>query len=166
MGDIYSNAFLTIAADASDSVRGGCFNVLHCTITGTLPDGRKSKLTFHEVRGHTLGTILNPDMMKSSHLSKRAWCLQERLLSKRILHYTEEGLLWECREICHEPNCLTNLDATAVSDKWLELLQNAFSSDGLRAIASTGAPESRTKGSPENLVSRWDKNVAALHSTG
>ena len=33
-----------------------------------------------------------------SPLSKRAWVLQERLLSPRTLHYTKTQLFWECRE--------------------------------------------------------------------
>ena len=34
-----------------------------------------------------------------SPLSRRAWVLQERLLSPRTLHYTKLQLFWECREI-------------------------------------------------------------------
>ena len=33
-----------------------------------------------------------------SPLSRRAWALQERLLSPRTLHYTKMQLFWECRE--------------------------------------------------------------------
>lgn len=33
-----------------------------------------------------------------SPLSRRAWVLQERLLSPRTLHYTNTQLFWECRE--------------------------------------------------------------------
>jgi hypothetical protein len=31
-------------------------------------------------------------------LSSRAWAFQERLLSPRILHFTENELIWECSE--------------------------------------------------------------------
>ena len=34
----------------------------------------------------------------SSPLSRRAWVLQERLLSPRTLHYTKTQVFWECRE--------------------------------------------------------------------
>jgi hypothetical protein len=30
-------------------------------------------------------------------LSSRAWALQERLISRRILHFTSRELLWECK---------------------------------------------------------------------
>ena len=36
--------------------------------------------------------------VESSPLSRRAWVLQERLLSPRTLHYTKTQLFWECRE--------------------------------------------------------------------
>ena len=36
--------------------------------------------------------------VESSPLSRRAWVLQERLLSPRTLHYTKMQLFWECRE--------------------------------------------------------------------
>ena len=36
--------------------------------------------------------------VESSPLSRRAWVLQERLLSPRTLHYTKAQLFWECRE--------------------------------------------------------------------
>jgi len=30
-------------------------------------------------------------------LTTRGWALQERVLSGRIVHFTEEGIVWECR---------------------------------------------------------------------
>lgn len=30
-------------------------------------------------------------------LFSRAWCFQERLLATRILHYTEQEIVFECR---------------------------------------------------------------------
>jgi hypothetical protein len=34
----------------------------------------------------------------SSCLGSRAWAFQERLLSRRVLNYTRDQLIWECRE--------------------------------------------------------------------
>ena len=36
--------------------------------------------------------------VESSPLNRRAWVLQERLLSSRIVYYTRTQLFWECRE--------------------------------------------------------------------
>jgi hypothetical protein len=35
----------------------------------------------------------------SSCISKRAWTLQERILSPRVIHFTRDQVLWRCREI-------------------------------------------------------------------
>ena len=35
--------------------------------------------------------------VRSSTLTTRGWCCQERLLSPRVLHFTETQLFWECR---------------------------------------------------------------------
>lgn len=32
---------------------------------------------------------------------ERAWCFQERLLSKRVVHFTKSEMLWDCKSICH-----------------------------------------------------------------
>jgi hypothetical protein len=36
--------------------------------------------------------------IERSPLNKRAWVLQERFLSKRIMHFTADGVFWECLE--------------------------------------------------------------------
>jgi hypothetical protein len=104
MGWIYRNSHLTISADLSDNVELGCFNnhslpqtinlealvrIIHC-----LGDGRTSSLFFY------LPTV-NPvveQIFEGSLLSERGWAFQERVLSPRILHYTNLQLIWECRE--------------------------------------------------------------------
>ncbi|KAK5011340.1 hypothetical protein LTR28_003816 [Elasticomyces elasticus] len=37
------------------------------------------------------------DAISSSVLENRAWCMQERLLAPRVLHYTQSQLFWECK---------------------------------------------------------------------
>jgi hypothetical protein len=34
----------------------------------------------------------------SSLLTERGWAYQERLLSRRLIHFTAEELIWECKE--------------------------------------------------------------------
>lgn len=38
------------------------------------------------------------DLDMTAPISKRAWTLQERLISPRIIHFTRDQLLWHCRE--------------------------------------------------------------------
>lgn len=105
MGSIYSRAFVTIAADYGNTAHSGCYNQIRtCAlppgdfdieITSKLSGGQESSLYFTY--------ILDTDLpeVEESKLSSRAWSCQERLLSTRIIHFTEKQLFWECRkEIC------------------------------------------------------------------
>ena len=59
--------------------------------------------------------------------SKRGWVFQERFLSKRILHFTGEEIVWECREqtLCECSHALTawsasdSLDSKSALDRHL-----------------------------------------------
>lgn len=39
------------------------------------------------------------DKMETAPLMRRAWCLQEWVLAPRILHWSDEGVFWECRSV-------------------------------------------------------------------
>ena len=46
------------------------------------------------------------DPLENEPLSKRGWCLQERLLSRRVLHYATSQMFWECTHgILSEDGC-------------------------------------------------------------
>jgi hypothetical protein len=101
MADVYGGSFLTISADWSSNSNSGCYNSLVgrgnidtqqlICVRSQLSDSRKSSLYF--------GVSFDPSLeyLEALALFKRAWACQERLLSPRILHYTDEQLLWECR---------------------------------------------------------------------
>lgn len=111
MGSYYSGAILTIAADcAADSSKGclkgrpgeawnsvriekhqsGLRNDVHVRIAP-----RESR----EGLGHTFKPRAKPnDLLPESHLKKRAWALQEWFLSRRIVHFTDEEMVWECQQ--------------------------------------------------------------------
>jgi len=96
MGSIYRNSTITIAADSSEDAEGGLFyhldsSDLEVKFTVRLSDGSDAKLTLHP----TSITSLKP---KISILKTRAWCFQERVLSPRILHFFDCGVLFECRQ--------------------------------------------------------------------
>ena len=63
---------------------------------------------FKEYRlDNLVGDTFHRDL-RSSAWSKRGWCLQELLHSKRILYFTTAGLLWEChclRRHSQVPHC-------------------------------------------------------------
>ncbi|KAN0084701.1 Heterokaryon incompatibility protein (HET) domain containing protein [Elaphomyces granulatus] len=106
MGAFYSNAFCTIAASSAAS--GSCGFLLpksRLEITGyewisqpsSLPAG--SPLQWH-INSPTALTYESPDVfekgIRSMPLNRRAWVLQERILSSRIIHFVQNQVLWEC----------------------------------------------------------------------
>ncbi|KAH6662169.1 heterokaryon incompatibility protein-domain-containing protein, partial [Halenospora varia] len=88
MKEYYKNSMVTISALNSADSRGGILNqrVVRPSIPMNLQRDlfiRKSAPTHREVFGF-------------SPLNNRAWALQERLLSTRIVHYGGQEMFWEC----------------------------------------------------------------------
>ncbi|KAI1264058.1 heterokaryon incompatibility protein-domain-containing protein [Xylariaceae sp. FL1019] len=102
MAGIYRGAALTIAVPSSDSVLLGAFNKQSTShledytrmirLDSYMDDMKKSSLYFYRE------LVKSPRLrhVNAGPLSTRAWCLQERLLSPRILYYTASQLLWQC----------------------------------------------------------------------
>jgi hypothetical protein len=148
MSQVYSNAYLTVAASSSLDDDSGCFPTRDARLNKQNPSIEYQTLGwfFAELPamidyrpGKTPGIILSdlqyvqisqrgqsgydlcitrewlPPSTKTSPLpfvvgafgemfdplanephSKRGWCLQERLLSRRTLHYASSQMFWEC----------------------------------------------------------------------
>lgn len=100
MSTIYQNAALTIAATKSCDSHDELFaqtHVLHSSTEVT----KVGDCTIY------LRKYLDHPTWPSSHIQStkanvpllaRAWVYQERLLSPRMVHYTANELVWECRE--------------------------------------------------------------------
>jgi hypothetical protein len=87
MGDVYQNSHVTIAAHAAGNDEEGFLSVaLQKRETIRLGDSRPFFVA--------LSPNLNADVTESQ-LCKRAWVLQERFLSPRIIHFTKGQLYWE-----------------------------------------------------------------------
>jgi hypothetical protein len=102
MQAIYANAYLTLAADAARDNSEGLFprplGRQYTSVNYTSPEG---------IKGQTLAfasplreEAINNDYvsMPKEALSDRAWSLQERVLSRRTLHYTTSQMYFECNE--------------------------------------------------------------------
>lgn len=96
MASVYEHAQLTLAAAASADSQGGlfrkavseaCLSPQGNVCMRRLPDPKFFK---NPERDQSL-----PD--RSSPLLRRAWVLQERMLSRRVLHFTPLELVFECR---------------------------------------------------------------------
>ncbi|KAK0744559.1 heterokaryon incompatibility protein-domain-containing protein [Apiosordaria backusii] len=90
MCSVYSNALLTISATRCDE---GCTDTLFADFQHTVTVLGDPSITV-AVRAE------GPHVSSSTHypLLQRAWVFQERLLSRRILHFGFDELNWECME--------------------------------------------------------------------
>ncbi len=93
MSQVYSNSYLTIAANVSDD---GIFrsretdnNSVEFQLKGD--DGKP--LTIRAMKHQSYWESL----LEEGPLYSRGWILQEREMSPRIIYFTEEQVLWECR---------------------------------------------------------------------
>jgi len=100
MGDIYSGAFLNIAANSSWNSNGGIYQkrsslcVMPCKI----------KLDWSSLgwRQRTVGLWpkrYKDDVLEDTPLTTRAWCVQERLLASRTIHLLVHKAVWECASL-------------------------------------------------------------------
>ena len=93
MADVYQNAYCTIAATGSQGDQEGIF--IQRSKQDVCP------LRYSGANNYIAATYIEDDVaaMKELHtspLSTRAWTLQERLLSRRTLHFTRSRVIWEC----------------------------------------------------------------------
>ncbi|KAI3325777.1 HET-domain-containing protein [Xylariaceae sp. AK1471] len=97
MASIYHNAYLTLAATRSSSGADGLFTTTpDFEVSGTTPTGEDYYLIFRQKIEH------EPEFNWIAHtitrfpLMTRAWAFQERMLSKRVLHFGYFELFFEC----------------------------------------------------------------------
>jgi hypothetical protein len=101
MAEIYTGAFLTIAASGSADGHGGLFKQAdtlyqhtECNITDT--QGRNYDFYTRWALPHC--RTWEHLRAKGLPLFQRGWTFQERLLSPRVLHFTSNEVVWECKE--------------------------------------------------------------------
>ncbi len=94
MEKVYKNTYFNISADHSKDATGGCFTerlaykVHPCRYEAP----RIGCVNFTAPRTFLKG-------LDQSALSERAWVVQERFISPRVLHFTADQLFWECAEL-------------------------------------------------------------------
>lgn len=101
MCEIYENAFLTIAATSSPNCTHDLFASPPHSVA-IMTGASSAGLPYHVLASNSID---HPGF-ESSHevivrtwpLLDRAWVLQERLLSPRVLHISRPEIMWECRE--------------------------------------------------------------------
>ncbi len=112
MGDIYRNSTCTIAASSARDNTEGCFqgkpgsqfDVFAYPLFGKPVHRDWDEYSKMMGRNSEWMPLIEPptaswlNHVQNSPLSSRAWVLQERMLSPRILHCTMQGFFWECSE--------------------------------------------------------------------
>jgi hypothetical protein len=97
MGDVFSNAEITISAAISEDGQSSIFSRRDTSMVQTpfrkrAGDSPQGSFYLRKQRDPR-------DEIDNCALNKRAWVLQERILSPRVLTFSSHQVLWECREM-------------------------------------------------------------------
>lgn len=99
MEEYYGGALLTIAATSGFTSSDGLFYRKPVDSVEVCFDGDiKAKIQIRQKLTHLLSSRPNTADQEPLHLLSRGWVYQERLLSRRVLHFTPQELQWECME--------------------------------------------------------------------
>lgn len=110
MQDVFSSAVVTISAtSATDWRQGFCGSTPTLSRRRELSEHGESSIQQHHSRPDLRGAAATEDFrpledndfkrkVNTSPLNQRAWVLQERVLSRRLIHFTEDSTYWECGE--------------------------------------------------------------------
>ena len=175
MASVYRNSLLKIAATASPDGGKGCFferppdgsiqvhynettrqeTDASCPLSNQLtrlslsarPDSFYDRsATFYACPGVTY--VIDP--LRKSPLNRRGWVVQERLLARRIIHFAEDQLFWECQtQFLSEGGTYNRVIAEGVYDR---LTQN------LRALECYGPEPHRQHPAfmwNASVIGRW-----------
>ncbi|KAI9704665.1 MAG: hypothetical protein M1820_005413 [Bogoriella megaspora] len=99
MRSVYSSAELTISASTASASSEGIFGPQRFG-TPARPlscSGGKAKVCQNIAREHNRFEV-QMCMPSPLPITRRAWTLQESVLSNRVVHYTGNELVWECNE--------------------------------------------------------------------
>lgn len=106
MHKVYSNATLVVAATRSPDSTQGLFHtrlpserVVKDFYTIPSANGREAvslNVRFHEDSACHKNFHIANTKLENFPLLTRTWCLQERILATRVLHFCDEELVWEC----------------------------------------------------------------------
>lgn len=96
MSEVYQHSILTISATASQKASDGCFQprppYMFRHSSTSIPT------SFWSFAPRDLWD-LGVESRRRLGLPCRAWVLQERVLSRRVLHYSSLGVFWECDKV-------------------------------------------------------------------
>ncbi|KAH6621849.1 tol protein, partial [Boeremia exigua] len=172
MAEIYRHSYITIAASAAQNSHEGCFWIDSKT-TFARPLRRTPALTIYDWWWG------NPNILhlvlELSPLLRRAWVYQEKRMSRRMVHFTSEQLMWECQHYITWENGVTKEkrqthgtvqlpDAILPTSRiraWQETVEEysglelTFEDDRLPAIAALAKQEMERRPDDTYLTGMW-----------
>jgi hypothetical protein len=111
MAQIYTNASITLSATWATNPDQGCFVTTEQQYRSRTKRFVNSDHNIYEVHYH------EPLRGLAAPLQGRGWVFQERLLSRRIVHFMEQELWWECRT-SFQCECGDHTNGTLGIDKY------------------------------------------------
>ena len=162
MSSIYANAVLTIAASAApDDTYGFLHKRQHIGVQ-VYPD-------HHHQTGHVIKArrSIHRDLSQPGPLLKRAWVLQERCLSRRVLFFEKHEITWECREL-EDCECGSDLkDAEYKSAEQFKTVVHAgkYAENSIRNTYAFTTNNFRTRTSNTETFAWWRKTVVTKYAT-
>jgi hypothetical protein len=129
MGSYYSNAFITLSALQAKSDEEGFLHPRKVPKKYRLPPF---------LNLYVQEDYREEGMFQNAALSCRGWCLQERLLSRRLLHFTDVGMVWECN-FCTSEECMMEHTRTISQMEWELQKKSEWLSDDARKRGLTNS---------------------------
>jgi len=140
MSDIYSNAAITLSATWASGPSQGCFVTPDAEYVPRTKAFQNNCEMTYELHCHEWIPRLQVP------LHDRGWVFQERMLSKRIVHFMEQELWWECR---HTTTCECRSEYHGKSTFGIEMNQI----DRMLELSS-----------PDEIQSYWEK-IVTIYTT-
>lgn len=95
MAEIYENAHVTIATTRSANAHGGCYSKRHPKHLAEPVPGYEGVFASVEPPGMPV-EFKRSDIPLNLPLLERGWVYQEMRLSRRVLHFCDEQVVWIC----------------------------------------------------------------------
>lgn len=183
MGNIYENAFITIAAVGADNSGQSCLRrrPKPTRVMYTDTKGKATPIKVRKVVDHHSSLDETKPMTLLGPLTKRAWALQEHVLCTRVAHFTPSEIIFECRTSlrceCRTmakkgatipgiiPKLLSSSNEAKIFAGWHDIVEQyskrklTFPHDKLPAIAGIASKFLAASGS-EYVAGIWKKNFA------
>jgi hypothetical protein len=159
MAEIYANAHVVLAATAAKDCTEGFLHSRKAPLTIQLPQGYSKDFTFQARlnNSHSCGsTKRKPDYP----LFLRGWCMQERFLARRIIHFLPDEVLFEC--LTHR-SC--ECEFVYVEDKYPTISEACGEFRALKNANSLSAVSNLRFGRSWALIIREYKSLALTYQT-